>query len=157
MHNRTYLLKYAIEYLSKFSSSKNNLERILKSKIQRLTKDKKNRFNLYKEIDYVFEQLEKNNLLDDKNYSFIKIQLFSSQGKSKNYVKKYLFSKGVKSSIIQEQLNNFEIQNPEWEKKSARIFLRKKNLVKFNNGYEKKLAKMARAGFSYDLCKEILD
>ena len=157
MQNRTYLLKYAIEYLSKFSSSKNNLERILKSKIQRLTKDKKNRFNLYKEIDYVFEQLEKNNLLDDKNYSFIKIQLFSKQGKSKNYVKKYLFSKGIESSIIQEQLNNFEIQNPEWEKKSARIFLRKKNLVKFNNGYEKKLAKMARAGFSYDLCKEILD
>ncbi len=157
MHNRTYLLKYAIEYLSKFSSSKNNLERILKSKIQRLTKDKKNRFNLYKEIDYVFEQLEKNNLLDDKNYSFIKIQLFSKQGKSKNYVKKYLFSKGIESSIIQEQLNNFEIQNPEWEKKSARIFLRKKNLVKLNNRYEKKLAKMARAGFSYDLCKEILD
>ena len=59
MNNRNYLLKYAIEYLSKFSSSENNLKRILKSKIQRLSKDKIKRFNLYKEIDFVIEQLNK--------------------------------------------------------------------------------------------------
>ena len=50
MSNRDYLLKYAIEYLSKYSSSKKNLDRIIKSKIRRLSKDKKIRFELYKEI-----------------------------------------------------------------------------------------------------------
>ena len=45
MKNKSYLLKYAIDYLSKFDSSKNNLVRILKMKIQRATKDKKEKFD----------------------------------------------------------------------------------------------------------------
>ena len=156
MTNKTDLVKYSIEYLSKFSSSKKNLERILKSKIQRVTKDKKQRYNLYKELNYVYGQLEKNNLLSDKNYSFNKINILTKQGKSKNYIKKYLYSKGIENHIINDQLVNYENQNSDWEIESANIFAKKRNLIKSNENYEKKLAKMARAGFSYDLCKETL-
>ena len=35
-------------------------------------------------------------------------------------------------------------------------FAKKKNLLNNNLDYEKKLSKMARAGFSYDIAKEIL-
>ena len=157
MTNKTYLLKYAIEYLSKFSSSKKNLDRILKSKIQRLIKDKKERYHLYKELNYVYEQLEKNNFLSDENYSFNKINILAKQGKSINYIKKYLYSKGIENKTIINQLVNYENQNPEWEIKSARIFAQKRKLISSNENYEKKLAKMARAGFSYELCKEILN
>ena len=156
MSNRDYLLKYAIEYLSKYSSSKKNLERIIKSKIRRLSKDKKIRFELYKEITNVFEKLEKNNLLSDNNYCFTKIQSLANQGKSKNFIKNYLYSKGVDNKIIIEQFINYEDLNHEWEKRSASIFVKKKNLLLSDETYEKKLAKMARAGFPYDLCKEIL-
>ena len=156
MSNRDYLLKYAIEYLSKYSSSKKNLERIIKSKIRRLSKDKKIRFELYKEITNVFDKLEKNNLLSDNNYSFTKIQSLANQGKSKNFIKNYLYSKGVDNKIIIEQFINYEDLNHEWEKRSASIFVKKKNLLLSDETYEKKLAKMARAGFSYDICKKIL-
>ena len=156
MSNRDYLLKYAIEYLSKYSSSKKNLDRIIKSKIRRLSKDKKIRFELYKEIPYVFDKLEKNNLLSDNNYSFTKIQSLANQGKSKNFIKNYLYFKGVDNKIIVEQFINYEDLNHEWEKRSAMIFARKKKLLNSDENYEKKLAKMARAGFSYDLCEEIL-
>ena len=156
MSNRDYLLKYAIEYLSKYSSSKKNLDRIIKSKIRRLSKDKKIRFELYKEITYVFDKLEKNNLLSDNNYSFTKIQSLANQGKSKNFIKNYLYSKGVDNKIIIEQFINYEDLNHEWEKRSASIFVKKKNLLLSDETYEKKLAKMARVGFPYDLCKEIL-
>ena len=157
MTNKTYLLKYAIDYLSKFSSSKKNLDRILKSKIQRLKNDKKERYHLYKELNYVYEQLEKNNFLSDENYSFNKINILAKQGKSINYIKKYLYSKGIENKTIINQLANYENQNPEWEIKSARIFAQKRKLISSNENYEKKLAKMARAGFSYELCKEILN
>jgi len=157
MTNKTYLLKYAIKYLSKFSSSKKNLDRILKSKIQRLKNDKKERYHLYKELNYVYEQLEKNNFLSDENYSFNKINILAKQGKSINYIKKYLYSKGIENKTIINQLANYENQNPEWEIKSARIFAQKRKLISSNENYEKKLAKMARAGFSYELCKEILN
>ena len=49
MDNKDKLLKYAIYYLSKYSSSKKNLEFILKKKIRRLSDEKKIRFQLYNE------------------------------------------------------------------------------------------------------------
>ena len=41
MDNKDKLLKYAIYYLSKYSSSKKNLEYILKKKIRKLSEKKK--------------------------------------------------------------------------------------------------------------------
>ena len=53
---------------------------------------------------------------------------------------------------------NFELQNPNWEVESAKIFVRKKRLgVKHSNNLEKDLAKMARAGFNYNIIKNILE
>ena len=39
---------------------------------------------------------------------------------------------------------------------SAAHFIKKKRLLSSNYSYEKKLSKMARAGFSYDICKKLL-
>ena len=47
--------------------------------------------------------------------------------------------------------------NDDWEFASAKIFVKKKKLLEKNESYEKKIAKMARAGFSYDICKKILN
>ena len=49
MDNKDKLLKYAIYYLSKYSSSKKNLELILKKKIKRLSDEKK----LYGLVKYI--------------------------------------------------------------------------------------------------------
>ena len=156
MKNKSYLLKYAIDYLSKFNTSKKNLERILKMKIQRTTKDKKERFNLYSQIDFVLNELEKNKLINDQNYTYNKILLFSSQAKSKKFIQNYLFQKGIEKNIIQEKLKDFETNNYDWEKKSAFAFAKKRKLLETKENFEKKLGKMSRAGFSYEICKQIL-
>ena len=67
------------------------------------------------------KSLEKNNLLSDNNYSFTKIQSLANQGKSKNFIKNYLYSKGVDKKIIINELGNYEDSNYQWEKKSAMI------------------------------------
>ena len=125
MKNKSYLLKYAIDYLSKFDTNKKNLERILKMKIQRATKDKKERFNLYSQIDYVLNELEKNKLINDQNYTYNKIRLFASQAKSNNFIQNYLFQKGIEKNLIHEVFSNFETVNPDWEIESAKTFIRK--------------------------------
>ena len=56
MNNKDKLLKYAVYYLSKYSSSKKNLEYILKKKIRRLTEEKKIRFELYQEINHIINK-----------------------------------------------------------------------------------------------------
>jgi regulatory protein len=151
------LMKYAIGYLSKYSSSKNNLERILKKRIRLMKIEKKEKFILYNSIDQVMLNLGKNKFIDDNNYAISKIRLFAMQGKSKVFIKSYLIQKGIEKNILNNSLDQFEEENPEWEKKSAKIFVRKKKLENSNGNKQKNLSKMARAGFSYDISKEILE
>lgn len=156
MDNKDKLLKYAIYYLSKYSSSKKNLEFILKKKIRRLSEEKKIRFQLYNEIHFIIEKLEKLNLINDQVFVESKIQSLQHQVKSKNYIKQYLLQKGIDKQLIEEQISLFYENNKNLEKENALKFAKKRNLLGSDQDYQKKLSKMARAGFSYDIAKEIL-
>ena len=89
------LMKYAINYLSKYSSSKANLEIILKKKIRRLKIEKKDKYFLYNSIEKIINDLEKNNLINDYNYTSSKIDLFFHQGKSRMFIKSYFQQKRI--------------------------------------------------------------
>ena len=156
MDNKDKLLKYAIYYLSKYSSSKKNLEFILKKKIRRLSDEKKIRFQLYNEIQIIIEKLEKLNLINDQVFVESKIQSLQYQAKSKNYIKQYLLQKGIDKQLIEEQISLFYENNKNLEKENALKFAKKRNLINNDQDYQKKLSKLARAGFSYDIAKEIL-
>ena len=52
---------------------------------------------------------------------------------------------------------DFHSSNSEWEKKSALVFARKNKLFDKTKEVQKKLGKMSRAGFTYELSKEILE
>jgi len=156
MNNKEKLLKYAIYYLSKYSSSKKNLEYILIKKIRRLTDEKKIRFQLYKEIKIIIDKLEQLKLINDAIYAESKINALLNQVKSKIYIKQYLIRKGVSSELADKQISLFYEKNQNLEKENAFKFAKKRNLLNDNTDYEKKLSKMARAGFSYEIVKEIL-
>ena len=156
MDNKDKLLKYAIYYLSKYSSSKKNLEFILKKKIRRLSDEKQIRFHLYNEIQIIIEKLEKLNLINDQVFVESKIHSLQYQAKSKNYIKQYLLQKGIDKQLIEEQISLFYENNKNLEKENALKFAKKRNLLDSDQDYQKKLSKMARAGFSYDIAKEIL-
>ena len=156
MDNKDKLLKYAIYYLSKYSSSKKNLEFILKKKIRKLSNEKKIRFQLYNEIQIIIEKLEKLNLINDQVFVESKIQSLQYQAKSKNYIKQYLLKKGINKQLIEEQISLFYENNKNLEKENALKFAKKRNLIDNDQDYQKKLSKMARAGFSYEIAKEIL-
>ena len=156
MDNKEKLLKYAIYYLSKYSSSKKNLEYILVKKIRRLTDEKKIRFQLYKEIKVIIDKLKQLKLINDSIYAESKINALLNQVKSKNYIRQYLIRKGISSELANKQISLFYEKNQNLEKESALKFAKKKNLLNDHIAYEKKLSKMARAGFSYEISKEIL-
>ena len=156
MNNKEKLLKYAIYYLSKYSSSKKNLEYILIKKIRRLTDEKKIRYQLYKEIKIIIDKLVQLKLINDAIYAETKINALLNQVKSKIYIKQYLIRKGVSSEPADKQISLFYEKNQNLEKENAFKFAKKRNLLNDNTDYEKKLSKMARAGFSYEIVKEIL-
>ena len=150
------LLKYAVDYLSKYDSSKKNLSNVLKRKIFRLNIKGYEKSKLINNLDTIVLKLEKSQLIDDKKYTNSKISSLSRAGKSKNYISNYLIKKGINKIEIQDNLKKFKEINNDWQLTSAKLFAKKKRLLESNLSYEKKLAKMARAGFSYDICKKII-
>ena len=157
MSNIIILKKYAYSYLSKYNTSKKNLDRILHNKVRRMNLNKKDKYTLYSSIASIITDLEINKLINDKNFSQSKIDSLSLQGKSKISIISYLVQKGIEKNLIEETFKNLELKNPNWESESAKIFARKKRLgAKHSNNLEKDLAKMARAGFNYNIIKDIL-
>ena len=158
MNNIIILKKYAFSYLSKYNSSKKNLDRILHNKIRRMNLEKKDKFTLYSSIASILTDLEANKLIDDKNFTQSKISSLSLQGKSKISIISYLMQKGIEKNLIEESFENLELKNPNWESESAKIFARKKRLgIKYSSNFEKDLAKMARAGFDYQTSLKVLE
>ena len=158
MNNIIILKKYAFSYLSKYNTSKKNIDRILRNKVRRMNLKKKDKFILYSSIASILSDLENNKLIDDKNFTQSKIHSLSLQGKSKISIISYFVQKGIEKNLIEETFKSLELKNPDWETESAKIFARKKRLgVKNSANFEKDLAKMARAGFSYNLSKKILE
>ena len=125
-------------------------------KINRLGLDYIEKINLIKLIDSTILNLEKNNFIDDNRFCNSKISQLSRSGKSKNYIFNYLITKGIDKTKIQNNFKIFEENNNNWEMNSATHFIKKKRLLSSNYSYEKKLSKMARAGFSYEICKKLL-
>ena len=158
MNNIIILKKYAFSYLSKYNTSKKNLGRILHNKVRKMNLKKKDKFILYNSIASIIIDLEINKLINDKNFSQSKIYSLSLQGKSKISMISYLIQKGIEKNLIEEGFENLELKTPNWETESAKIFARKKRLgMKYSSNFAKDLAKMARAGFNYNLSKKILE
>ena len=150
------LLKYSVDYLSKFDSSKKNLKDILKRKIFKLKNNSSEKKILLNSIERIIDKLEKNNFINDNRYLLSKINYLSQSGKSIKYISNYLLKKGIDKQDIENGINKFNNDNLNWEIDSAQLFAKKKKLLDSDEVYEKKLAKMARAGFSYEICKKIL-
>jgi len=157
MTDKTKLLKYSVDYLSKYNSSKKNLERILKNKIIRMKIETKEKYKLYNLLPEIITYLENNKLIDDESFASSKITLFISSGKSRLYIKHYLLQKGIKLDLILKLLDKSDENNLNWEFESAKKFAEKKIFSKKNNNKEKSLSKMAKAGFSYEISKKILE
>ena len=159
MNNINLLKKYSLTYLSKYDSTKKNLERILKNKVMRMKNLETSEKNyLYKIIKQIIENLESNKIINDEYFASTKIISLFRLGKSEAFIKKTLLQKRVDKKIINTTLGDFEKNNPDWKFESAEKFARKKRLGKFGdlNNKQKDLAKMSRAGFEYHIVLKVL-
>jgi SOS response regulatory protein OraA/RecX len=160
MNKINLLKKHAVTYLSKYNSTKKNLERILKNKVSKMKYLETNEKNhLYKKIKQIIENLESNNIINDENFTNTKIRSLFLQGKSEAFIKHTLLKKGVDKKIINFLLSKFEKNNPDWEINSAKKFASKKKLGIYgkSKNKEKDFAKMSRAGFNYNIALKALE
>jgi regulatory protein len=154
-----YLQRVALAYLERFASSSENLRRILQRRVVR-------RCRLRDEdpapfapmIEAIVEKSRRSGLLNDRQYAENRTATLRRRGGSARAIGAKLAAKGIDRETIAQALEG----EPEDEERAAHAFARRRRLGPYNRGDRKAarakdLASLARAGFSYDVARRVID
>ncbi len=159
----TNLKDLAYSYLEKYSPSKQQLKvYLLKKYLTKFnsTQSKKDISNL---IDTILNNLESNKLINDEMYSDSKARMMLRRGYSVNKINQSLKNKGIKYEYIKKSLDKIKSNNIEPDFVSALKLCKRRRVGPMRPAanrelfYKKDMGILARAGFSYDMSKRILE
>tara|TARA_Y100000590_G_scaffold412982_1_gene508392 strand:+ start:1958 stop:2518 length:561 start_codon:yes stop_codon:yes gene_type:complete len=154
---------FAYSYLEKYSPSKQQLKTHLFKKIvkkKQKISSKKEIFNL---IDSVIFSLVDQKLLSDKYYSDAKSKAFLRKGYSLNKIRYSLIKKGIDAKYIKASISKIKENEADPDFFSAIKMCKKRRIGpnrEENNRplfYKKDISILARAGFSYEISKKVLE
>ena len=168
--SREWIYNYSINYLSKYSTSSKNLERIIKRKLVKLSK---NNVDISPQIDtwikITIKQLEEKKFLDDIEFSNSKAFSLFRSGKPSKMIYNKLKSLGLSEENIKNAIanvsNNFTDENSyeDLDYKAAIIFAKKRNISIKNlknissEQTNKYIRKFNNAGFSLNTIRKLVD
>ena len=141
------LKNIALYYLDRFDASSEKLKSVLIRRVQKakLAGDEVPS-DASQWIDDIVANMQHLGYINDKRFCENKVRQYLNAGKSNRYIMSKLSEAGIDSNLIQSFLSDDELEQ-------AQIFVRKKRL---GSDYQKDLAKLARAGFSYDIAQKVL-
>ncbi len=163
-----YLENAALHYLSRFATSAENLKRVMMRKVDRSahyhgTDAEEGRAHVE---DLIGRYLD-SGLLDDAAYARSRAESLHRRGNSARMVRAKLRQKGVADDIIEAALEARGKDGGEdggdAELQAAVNFARRRRLGPFASQAagpeqrEKQLAALARAGFSYDIARRVVE
>lgn len=154
-----YLQRAAMSYLERYASSAENLRRVLRRKVDkrcRLRGEDPTEF--HEMIDEVVAKSLRSGLIDDARYAEARVATLRRRGGSARAIQAKLSAKGINRSTIAAALEGEEGD----EQEAARAFARRRRLGPFRPGErapyrDKDLAAMARAGFRFDVARDVID
>lgn len=149
-----YLERAALYYLERFAASSAQLEQVLKRKIMgrcKLRSEKPEQY--YEAIAPLILRYQECGLLNDERYAQAKVASLRRKGSSQRMITAKLSQKGVSKETIAAQIEANETD----DLAAARELVRRKKLGKNEEKRAKDLATLARAGFSYAICKQALE
>lgn len=159
------LTRQALHYLERYTSSRDNLKRVLERKILRAARDHDREVSEFEPlIDIVLAKCERAGLVDDTRFAEIKVASLRRRGRSRRQIVASLRTKGVAPDLIDKALDEAEEIDPseDAEEQAARTYARKRCLGPYRTREttedlrQKDLAAMCRAGYSYGLAQRIL-
>ena len=157
--NYTEIESKALWYLQRYASSSNNLRQYLRRK----TKDTHLNFGSHEIIEKIIKSFEKQNILNDRIFSESKIRSYLNKGWAFKKIKFKLLELGISKDIADESIDNFEDTNHNLELISAIKLAKKRSIGPYRKSEltdklkNKEYGILSRAGFSYSLCKKVLN
>jgi len=154
---------FAYSYLEKYSPSKQQLKTYLFKKLIKIKQRKSSKKEIFNLIDSVISTLIDQKLLSDKYYSDAKSKIFLKRGYSLNKIRYSLVKKGIDVKYIKDSISKIKEKESDPDFFSAIKVCRKRRIgprrEESNRSlfFKKDISILARAGFSYDISKKVLD
>lgn len=165
--NPTYLHNAGLYYLERFSASKKHFKSVMMRKVKRSCMEHKDQDyeECKKMVDELADKFEKLDLLNDDVYARAKVASFRRKGLSRSMIINKMRMKGVDTEKSLSELlkidkeNQYNDEDPELT--AALKLAKKKKIGPYFIGEEQNIRKslgvLARAGFSYDISKKVLE
>lgn len=151
---KTRLKNIALYYLQRFETSTQNLKEVLMRRVKDYAYQNKD-FDSSEPIiwiDEIVAELEGYGYINDERYAKMKIGAYLNSGKSLRYIKTKLAIKGIEEDDINNLVTEFE-----YDPFEAALKLAKKKKLGINKEKRQKdLAAIVRAGFDYDIAKQVI-
>lgn len=159
------LRNIALHYLERFATSRENLRRVLERRVYKShTHHGTDLTEAALWIKDLLDNLESGNLINDRAYAEGRAIALHRRGSSPRMIALKLREKGLRDADINHALSGLREDHGEDLERSAALRLaRRRRLGPFRPPEkrdalrDKDMAALARAGFSYDLAREIID
>ena len=119
---------FALIYVEKYAPSKQQLKTYLLKKYMKLSTSKVKKIDIYKLIDIVLSDLEKNKFINDQFYSESKAKSMVQRGHSLNQVRNYLIGKGINDNFVKDTVVKIRENNSDQDFFSAIKLCKKKRI-----------------------------
>lgn len=158
-----YLERVALWYLERYGGSEARLRRILRERVRRSVEEHgTDRDEGAEAIDQVVAKLVRLGYVDDARFAKSRAGVLERRGKSSRAIRSALRQQGIAAVHVDEVLSDVD------DLEAARKLVRKKRLGTHRAGEDqsaaeravrrkKDLARLARAGFSYDVARRALE
>lgn len=157
------LEKAAAFYLERYSSSRENLRRVLMRRVAKAARDDDTAAAEGRAlVETLLARYVAAGLLDDERYAEMKAAGLARAGASRFKICGKLLQKGVGRDEIDRAVAALDERGEGSELKAACILIRRKRLGPYRNAADraalrqKDLAALARAGFALDLARKLL-
>lgn len=160
------LERAALHYLERFASSAENLRRVLLRKVERAARHHEDidREAAAGWIDDLVARYRRAGLLDDKAYAEARTTSLHRRGASARKIRLSLAQKGVAAETVEAALEDLGARvEGDMELQAAIALARRRRLGVYRlaasrAGYrDRDLAALARAGFSYDIARRVIE
>ena len=153
------LMNIALFYLARYESSTEKVRRMLERRLKRLAfKGEEIPPEAPQWIENVLKKIQEKSYVDDNRYAENQIRSLILQGKSERFICAKLALAGISADQVQTILNAMEST----EETLAKRFVERKKIGYLrprkdrSTFWEKDMAALARAGFSYDIARAAL-
>ncbi len=144
------LQNIALYYLERYDTSSAHLKSVLKRRILKArTMGADIDENADNWIDEIVQSCIDNGYVKDKDFAQRVVERLTLAGHSRKYIYQSLYQKGISENLISEVCQISD----EDEYENALKFAKKKKVYQ---DYQKGLAQMARAGYSYEIARKVL-